>query len=78
MNTPYKESATQKTWMRRNKDKWREGHDKPLCYNVCVACGDRYISVDCYKRKSEAEKSKAKLEELNPNEKYVIIGNYRG
>lgn len=78
MNTPQKESKVQKIWMHRNKGEWKEGHDKPLCYNVCVACGGRYVSVDCYKRRSEAEKCKDSLEKLNPNEKYVIIGNNRG
>lgn len=79
MNTPHKRDKIQQAWLKRyNSKRENQAHDKPLCYNVCVPCGGRYISVDCYKRLAEAEKCKAKMEELNPEGNYVIIGNYRG
>ena len=79
MNTPYKRDKIQQLWLKRyNAKKENQGHDKPLCYKVCVIQGGWCVAVDCYKRLGEAEKCKAKLEELNPKEKYVIIGDYRG
>ena len=78
MNTPNKESTAQKFWFKygnANGEKWGK-QSKPLCYNICVFHNGRYISCDAYKHLERARKVRDKLQELNPGEKYVIIGNY--
>lgn len=78
MNTPYKESKAQRVWFRygnANGEKWGK-HHKPINYHICVWHNGRYISCDCYTYLSNARKVRDKLQALNPQMNYIIIGNY--